>query len=177
MIKPAMKLLLTTALLLGSVSITRADTFSIVSSWTSGSTQFGDLKTFTGNGTFTYDGTSFSNIVFSLNETSPASSNIWTATSTDGELSGAGKQLIIGDGTSDCSGVDCVGITFGSVITTGSALSLSGLSGFEFKENYIFASATLTDTTYSTPEPASIVMLLTMLGVVGYVVSKKRRLA
>ncbi len=176
MIKQSFKFMLLVALLVVSGSLARADNYSIISSWTSGSAQFGDLKTFTGDGTFTWNGSAISNIVFSVVETSPTSGTIWTATSTDGELLSSNKELIIGDGASDCSGVDCVGITFASAITTGSALSLSGVSGFEFAQNYNFGSATLTDSTYasSVPEPSSVVLLLTVLAVVGFVVGKRR---
>jgi hypothetical protein len=180
MIKPAIRMLLSTALLLGSVSITRADTYSVVSSWTTGSAQFGSLNTYTGNGTFTWSGGAFSAVSLSFIDVT-TSTTLWTASPTDGELStfSGFEHLIIGNSGTDC-GLSCIAIALPSSLATGGPQVLSGVGGGASTTqmpNSTFVSATITDTTYSTPEPASIVMLLTMLGIVGYVVSNRRRLA
>lgn len=177
MVKQSLKFLLSATLLVASSSFARADTYSIVSSWTTGSTQFADLVTYTGDGTFTWNGSAFSGISFSFDETSPTPGTTWTATSTDGELLSSNKDLIIGNGTSDCNGTSCVNIVFGSAITTGSSLVLAGVSGTTQTPNTTFVSATLTDTSHpsSVPEPNSVILLLTVLMAAGLVVGKRLR--
>ncbi|MGD0618030.1 MAG: PEP-CTERM sorting domain-containing protein [Bryobacteraceae bacterium] len=177
MVKQSFGFMLLATLLVVSSSVVRADTYSIVSNWQIGYAQFGDLETITGDGTFTWDGTTFSDIVFSFVETSPASSTIWTATSDDGELLASNEFLIVGNGPFDCAGPSCVGIFFASPVTTGSPLTLAGTSGFTQFPNTIFDSATLTDTSYSSsvPEPSSVVLLLTVLVAAGLVVGKRLR--
>src|SRR5579885_2823777 len=110
MFKHSFKFLFSAALLLVSASWARADTFSIVSKWHTGNVLFGNLDSMTGNGTFTWNGSTFSNIVFSFTGSKP--SDNWTATSTDGELLSGNTLLIVGNGSSDCNGTSCVGITF-----------------------------------------------------------------
>jgi len=177
MVKRSFGFVFLATLLVASSPFARADNYSIVSAWQIGSAQFGNLETITGDGTFTWNGSSFSNIVFSFVETSPASSTLWTATSTDGELLSSNKDLIIGDGTSDCNGTSCVNILFASAITTGSPLTLAGVSGTTQTPNTNFDSATLTDTSQSSPvpEPNSVILLLTVLVAAGLVAGRRLR--
>jgi hypothetical protein len=181
MVKQSFRFMLSAVLLVASGSLARADNFSIVSSWHTGSAQFGNLDTFTGDGSFTWNGSAFSNIVFSFVGSlpgDPATKN-WTATTGDGELLNSNTELILGNGTTDCSGPSCVAITFNSALTTGSPLTLQGVSGFSQDPNTTFDSATLTDTSRSglgaVPEPNSVILLLTVLMTVGLVVGKKLR--
>jgi len=175
--KQSFGFMLLATLLVVSSPFARADTYSIVSNWHTGYAVYGSLQTITGDGTFTWDGTTFSNIVFSFDDISPISSTLWTATSTDGELLSSNELLILGNGASDCSGPSCVAITFGSAITTGSPLTLAGISGTTQTPNSFFDSATLTDTSYSSrvPEPNSVILLLTVLVAAGLVVGKRLR--
>jgi hypothetical protein len=183
MSKRTIPFLLPAVLLAVSGSIARADNFSIVSNWQIGSAQFGNLNSFTGNGTFTYNGSSFSNIVFSFTGTFPptATTPNWTATPTDGELLNGNTFLILGDGPFDCSGPSCVGILFATPITTGGPLMLTAIGGFSQNPNTVFDSATLTDTSFASngqgtvPEPGSVLLLLTVLGTVGMLGGRKLR--
>ncbi len=187
MLKQSFRFMLSAALLVASGSFARADTFSIVSSWHTGSALYGNLDTFTGNGSFTWDGSAFSNVAFSFVgslPSDPADKN-WTASSGDGELLSSNTDLILGNGSQDCNGLSCVSIFFASPVTIGSPLVLQGISGTSQDPNTYFDSATLTDTSYtgsgsgsdqtSVPEPDSVILLLTVLMVVGLAVGRKLR--
>jgi hypothetical protein len=151
-----------------------ADNYNLVSNWHTGAAQFGNLDTYTGNGTFTWNGSTFSNIVFTF--TDPDDGTLWTATPTDGELLSGNTLVIIGNGSADCNGASCVGITFGSAVTTGSPQTLNGVSGFSQGPNTTFDSAILTDIS-AVPEPGAFVLTLTGVGSLGLLVVMRKRIA
>lgn len=197
MIKQAFKFIVAATLLVASGSFARADTYSVVSDWTSGSAYFGDLVTYTGDGTFDWDGTTFSNISFDLTETSyetctgncppnagtvtDTNNVIWTATDNDGALYSSNTLLVLGDNVngSDCSGPDCVGIFLSGALATSGPLALSGTSGFEFAQNVSFVDATVTDTSYTggaLPEPSAVALLGMVSSILGFVIFRRRKL-
>jgi hypothetical protein len=180
MIKLGIHTLLPAVLLLVSVSFAKADDYSITSDWTTGATIYGDLVTYTGDGTFSWNGTTFSLISFSFTETSPSTSTVWTASAQDGELysSGGHEYLAIGNGPppdTDCQ-VDCISVELSASLATGGPQVLTGLSGTS-EPNTTFVDATVTDTSYvdPVPEPTSVVLFLTFLGITGYTIRKKRQ--
>lgn len=162
-------LLLPATLLVVAGSIARADIFTIDSSWHTGSSQYGNLVTFTGDGTFELVGTTFSLISFQFINTT-TNTVVWTATPYDGELLDSGTELVIGNGKSDCSGESCISPIFGTAITTGSLATFTAIGGTTQDPNTYFDSATLTDV--QVPEPGSVILLLTLLVGVGFVVRK-----
>ena len=184
MLKHSFRFLLAASLLLVSSSLASADTYSIISNWHTGSAQFGSLTPFTGDGTFTWNGSSFSNIVFTFMNTK-TNTVVWTATSTDGLITDSNKQLEIGNGTADCNGASCISVLFASAITTGSSLTLTGVNDggvrtYTQDPNSFFDSATLTDTSFTSregavPEPGSVILILTVLGMVGLAMRRKLR--
>jgi hypothetical protein len=174
MVKQSLKFMMAAALLVVSGSFARADTYSVVSDWHTGSTQFNDLVTYTGDGTFNWNGTTFSNIVFSFTETSPTNTVLWSAAPTDGELLNSNTELIIGSSGTDC-GVYCVEITLNGAVTTGSPLALQG-TGVYSQPNTTFDSATVTDTSHPLPEPSAIALFGTVSGILGFVIFRRRKL-
>lgn len=175
-------------LLVVSGSFAKADQYSVVSAWQTGSSANDDLDTFTGNGTFDWNGTTFSNISFDFTETSietcsapftppcvqsPTNNVIWTATSNDGELLNGNKLVILGNGPFDCAGTSCVQITLASPLTqAGFGVTFQGVSGFTQDPNTTFNSATITDL----PEPSAIAVLGTVSGILGFVIFRRRKL-
>jgi hypothetical protein len=175
-----MRLLLLATLFVVGSSFARADIFNIDSSWTKNAAINGDLDTYTGDGTFSWNGTAFSLIDFQFIETSSEVNYVtsytptvlWTANANDGEFFAANTDLVIGDGKSDCSGPSCISVIFPSAVTTGSTLlTLNGTGGSTQDPNTNFVSATLTD--IYVPEPNSVVLLLTVLMAVGFMVRQK----
>lgn len=199
MVKQCFKFMVAAALVVISGSFAKADTYSIVSSWSTGSTANNNLIQFTGDGTFTWNGSTFSNISFTFTETSaatgacgPASYQypcvtlptvLWTATANDGELNyPSPHDLILGNGVSDCGGPSCVTILLSGPLALGgtSAPVLTGLSGngaytplgMQNTHNEILVSATVTDL----PEPSAIAVLGTVSGILGFVIFRRRKL-
>ena len=194
MAKRSLRFILPVTLLLVLGSVASADTYSIDSTWTIGTAS---PVTYTGAGSFTWDGlggagSDFSNIVFSFTSTIPNDPNDWNTSTLppgatpDGELFSGDTDLIIGNSGNDCGGTSpgpnsCVNITFGSAITTGVPLVLQGTLGVSQTPNSYFVSATLTDTTTTAedtstvPEPSAVILLLTVLVATGLVVGKIRR--
>jgi len=177
MVKRSLRFIMSATLLVASGSFARADNYSISSNWHIGSAS---PDAYTGNGTFTWNGSSFSNVVFTFTDTeADDAGNTWTAAPTDGELLSSNKELIIGNSGTDCA-VSCVGITFSSAVTTGSAqtLTVSGsANGFSQTPNSIFDNATLTDTSFGggVPEPSAIILLATVTGILGVNAIRRRK--
>jgi hypothetical protein len=183
------------ALVVVSGSFAKADTYSIVSNWSTGQAEFGDLVTYTGDGTFNWNGTTFSLISFDFTETSfetcPAGQScpptggvvtdtnnvIWTATPNDGELNyPSANHLVIGDGTNDCSGTNCINVLLSGPLALGGASApvLYGvISGSTTQDpNTGLVSATVTDL----PEPSAVAILATVSGILGFVIFRRRKL-
>jgi hypothetical protein len=178
------------ALVVVSGSFAKADTYSIVSDWQTGQAQFNNVDTFTGDGTFSWNGTTFSLISFSFTETSvetcsapftqpcvqtPTDNVLWTATPTDGELNyPSPNHLVLGNGVNDCSGASCINVLLSGPLALGgtSAPVLTGLSGTTQDPNTGFLSATVTDL----PEPSAIAVLATVSGILGFVIFRRRKL-
>ena len=186
MIKQCVRFMVAAAFVVVSGSFAKADTYSIVSSWSTGATQYDDLVTYTGDGTFNWNGTTFSLISFDFTETSyqtPATGNlvtdtnnvIWTATPSDGELNyPSANHLVIGDGTNDCSGANCINVLLSGPLALGGASApvLYGVSGTTQDPNTGFVSATVTDL----PEPSAVAVLATVSGILGFVIFRRRKL-
>jgi hypothetical protein len=182
MVKHSLRFLLSATLLVASGSFARADNFTVTSDWSWGSTANLNLHTFTGNGSFTEVGGVFSNIVFNFVQTSPTPvTTDWTAT--EGLLVNGGLRLELGNGTSDCNGVNCVTLNLSAVL--GSIPVVTGLntSSEQGGEPPVggaqpaFIDATVTDTSIGSvgtvPEPTSIALLLTVLAGTGFALRKK----
>ena len=185
MFKQTLRFVLSAALLIVSGSIAKADSYSIQSSWHTGSAQFQTLDTYSGNGTFDWtSGTAITNVVFSFTRLTHDVFTVgdplgvlWTGVNSNPGIANGGLTLEIGTSGNDCSVGSCIVITFPAAITAGVAFSTSVTSatcnvgnGCSTQlPNSIFDSATLTNTTYSTsastavPEPNSVLLLSTIL--------------
>jgi hypothetical protein len=190
MVKQSLKFMMAATLLVVSGSFAKADTYSIVSDWTTGSLANGNLNTFTGDGTFSWNGTTFSNISFDFTITSQTAecgkqsyelacyttpAVLWTATANDGELFGS-NDLVIGNNIAgnDCAGPSCISVLLSGPLALGgtSAPILHGVSGTTQDPNTTFKDATVTDL----PEPSAIAVLGTVSGILGFVIFRRRKL-
>jgi hypothetical protein len=146
--------------------------------------------------------TGFTNISFTFTETSietcthpftqpcvqsPTNTVLWTASSTDGAFDtfqppSPHGTLDLGNGTFDCAGANCVTIALSAPLTTGSPLTVTGISGTS-APNTTFKDATITDVTHqatnqgSLPEPSAVGLLCTVSGLLGVVIFRRRKLA
>jgi hypothetical protein len=193
MAKQSMKFMMAVALLVVSGSFAKADTYSITSDWAYGGNPA--IATFTGNGTFDWDGTTvtaptfviptgFTNISFSFTVTGGAyasSFNGWTASSTDGAYVTNTGILDIGNGTFDCNGGSCISLVLSGPLVTGGPLTLTGISNGSSTQdpNSVLIDATVTDITHAQgalPEPSAIALLGTISGILGFVIFRRRKL-
>ena len=190
MIKQCVRFMVAAALVVVSGSFAKADTYSIVSDWSTGSTANGNLVDYTGDGTFSWNGTTFSLISFDFTETYYQSCGgypnalvpcgtlpdvLWTATAADGELNYPNpNDFVIGDGTNDCSGASCINVLLSGPLALGGASApvLYGVSGTTQDPNTGFVSATVTDL----PEPSAVAVLATVSGILGFVIFRRRKL-
>ena len=86
--------------------------------------------------------------------------------------------LDLGNGTFDCAGANCVTIALSAPLTTGSPLTVTGISGTS-APNTTFKDATITDVTHqatnqgSLPEPSAVGLLCTVSGLLGVVIFRR----
>jgi hypothetical protein len=175
-------------LLVVSGSFARADTFSITSSWHTGSATFGSLDTYSGDGTFDWtSGATITNVVFSFVRlthdtftSGDALGTLWTAaTPANPGIANGGLTLEIGTSGSDCGGTggSCIVLSLASAISAIGGFTTTGTSGSTQNPNTFFDSATLSDTNHAgtpaIPEPNSVILLLTVLVSAGLVARKK----
>jgi hypothetical protein len=192
MVKQCFGFMAAAALVVASGSFAKADTYSIVSDWSTGSVANSNLNTFTGDGTFDWNGTTFSLISFDFTITSQTAECgkqtyelpcfttphvLWTANANDGELNyPSANHLVIGNGTTDCNGASCINVLLSGPLALGgtSAPVLTGIvNGSTTQDpNTILVSATVTDL----PEPSAIAVLATVSGILGFVIFGRRKL-
>jgi hypothetical protein len=198
--KQGFSFLAVAALLVVAGSSAKADDYSVVSVWTIGSP--GHQDTITGNGTFDWNGTTFSNISFAFTLTSqgsecgvysyelpcytPLPHVLWSDTHQnlqfesvqDGPSNTFVMNLVFGDGTSDCNGTPPTGgscadfIMTQSQLPTSAGLSFSPTGGSTQTPNTTFKSATITDL----PEPSAVALLGAVSGILGFVIFRRRKL-
>lgn len=191
MAKQFLRFMVAAALVVVSGSFAKADTYSIVSEWQIGQSQYGSQIDIAGDGTFTWNGTTFSNISFTFTETSAQSTAcggqyqlpcetlpyvLWTATPQDGQLSNA-NTFELGNSPApglDCSGTSCVTVVLSAPLTlAGSGHTWQGTASSSSQTpNTSFVSATVTDL----PEPSAIALLGTVSGILGFVIFRRRKL-
>ena len=187
MVKQSLKFMMAATLLVVSGSFAKADTYQVNSTWD----RSGDV--FTGNGTFDWDGSTFSNISFNFTgDPSSPYTNVyffdWTATSNDGEINSflGPNTLVLGDNP---SGNDwCVRariVSRSSCLahsTLGATLPLTSTVGSEEDSNQILVSATISDVKIqgtnsgAVPEPSAVGLLCAVSGLLGVVIFRRRKL-
>jgi len=196
MVKQCLRYMVAVALVVVSGSFAKADQYSIVSNWSYGSLGNGDLTTYTGDGTFTWNGTAFSNVSFTFTETSYQICNppnqyqpgcvvppavLWSVVGgNDGEIASflGPNTLVLGNNAAgnDCAGPDCVEIKLSVPLTLGGASTptLTSSNGVEqgVAPQPSLVSATITDL----PEPSAIALLATVSGILGFVIFRRRKL-
>ena len=193
MVKQCFKFMVAAALVVVSGSFARADTYSIVSNWSTGSTGNGNLVDYTGNGTFNWNGAAFSLISFQFTETYYQSCGgyphasvpcgtlpavQWTATAKDGELNYPGpNDLVIRDGVSGyVAEPNCITLKLSGPLALGGTsapILNSVIAGSTTQDpNTGLVSATVTDL----PEPSALAVLATVSCILGFVIFRRRKL-
>jgi hypothetical protein len=203
MIKKGIRFMLAAALVVVSGSFAKADTYSVVSSWSTGSLAFDNLDTFTGDGTFTWNGTTvtgpsfalptgFTNISFTFTETSvetcsapftppcsqtPENNVLWTASNTDGAYDTF--QPPSPHGTLDLGNgtFDCAG-TNCVTIALSAPFTQAGAGATWTGLSGTSAPNTnfVSATVTDLPEPSAIAVLATVSSILGFVIFRRRKL-
>jgi hypothetical protein len=192
MLKHCFSFMVAAALVVVSGSFAKADTYSIASVWSTGSTPNGNLVDYTGDGTFVWNGgATFSLVSFTFTETYYQSCGgyphanvpcgtlpavIWTATPQDGQIGNGNETLELGNSAHglDCSGSSCVTVVLSSPLTlAGSGHTFTGTVASTTQDpNTGFVSGTVTDL----PEPSAIALLAAVSGFLGFVIFRRRKL-